>query len=129
MYGAVYKYNICHVHLNTFQMFEAAECGTEIVQSLTLLHLRYSRQAIDPHGQPQPVDMPTPHVAFLKDWARKQYALRGITTVESNIAKHFVFENVKSEKKLELFVWTVKEAFRDESAAVRYAFHLRVTAM
>lgn len=73
-------------------MFEAAECGTKVVQSLTLLHLHYAWQAIDLLGQPQHVDIPAPGVGFIKDWSRKQYAVRGTTTVESTVAERFVFE-------------------------------------
>lgn len=118
-------------------MFEAADRGTAIVASVTLLHARYKeashlRHAVDPLGQPRRTEAPKPHSAFIEEWSRKQKRFDKRTTIESTVAHLYAFENAKSEKKLEVFVWTleqVSELEDEDLPALHYAFLLQVSDM
>ncbi|KAH7702595.1 hypothetical protein AAVH_30247 [Aphelenchoides avenae] len=110
-----------------------AERGTDIVRSVTLLHMRAHawplRHAVDPLGEPRRTDAPTPHSAFIKEWSRKEQLDRGETITESAVSELFVFENAKSAKKLEVFVWTLMQADDDAEFSLHYVFLLQVLDM
>ncbi|KAH7721306.1 hypothetical protein AAVH_11156 [Aphelenchoides avenae] len=107
------------------EMYENAECGTDVVRSVTLLHDRTDEKyplpySDDPLGRPQRADVPTPHSAFVKEWSRKRQLLGDIVT-ESAVADLFEFG------KLELFVWTIKHVGKDGCwQALHYAFLLQI---
>ncbi|KAH7699309.1 hypothetical protein AAVH_33588, partial [Aphelenchoides avenae] len=113
--------------------FEKAERGTFIVRSVTLLHERRDKEplrfAVEPLGQSRCTKAPTPHSSFIRKWSRALLRDRMIVT-ESSVAELFVFENAKAAKKLELFVWTVKQGTDDEWSVfidfLHYAFFLQV---
>lgn len=111
-------------------MFESAERGTDTVRSVTLLHERYDeawtlRHNIDPFGRPPRTDATTPQTAFIKEWIRKE-RLRATRINESTVAEYFVFENEKSAKKLEVFVWPVRCVSVLNRFSIHYAFLLKV---
>lgn len=94
-------------------MFEMAERGTDIVPSVSLLYARFHkasllRRCVDSSGEPRHTDVPIPRSAFIKEWLRS-YNGR-ITSTESSVVKVFVFENVKSTKELEVFVWNTEQS-------------------
>jgi hypothetical protein len=109
------------------QTFETAAPGTDIIRSVTLLHERYYgasplHHTVGPLVQPWRTNVPTPHSAFIKQWASEHF-LHAVS--ESTVAELFLFENAKLAKKLEIYVWTVEQAIRDWSA-LHYAFLLQV---
>ncbi|KAH7704503.1 hypothetical protein AAVH_28309 [Aphelenchoides avenae] len=113
-------------------MFEAAERGTYIVRSVTLLHQRYIeasplRHTGEPLGPPRRTNVPTPQSAFIKKWCRTQQLVYGTnaTATESTAADFFVFESAKSGKKLEVYLWTVQQ-LNYNAPRFHYAFLLQV---
>ncbi|KAH7711279.1 hypothetical protein AAVH_21437, partial [Aphelenchoides avenae] len=121
------------------EMFEKADHGTDIVRSVTILHLgRYFatalfRNAVDAFGQPHYTAVPTPRSAFVKEWSRNQ-SLDGRTTTESPVADLFVYNNAKAARKLEVFMWHVQQVDEDDGDAyapipLHYAFLLQVVDM
>lgn len=87
---------------------------------------------MEPLGQPRRT-VPAPDSAFVKEWARKRDLRLEVTTTESYDAELYAFENAKSTKKLEVFMWTIKhfEAMFDwrEVISLHYAFLLQVVDM
>lgn len=121
--------------MRSLQTFERAQRGTRIVRSVTLLHRRWgevsplslSDSAL---GEPRRTDVPTPHNNLIQRWARQTDLDGRTTTTASNVAEFFVFENVMSATKLELFVWTLEQVVREEAlTALHYAFLLHVFDM
>lgn len=117
-------------------MFERADHGTDIVRSVTILHLGSYfatppfHNAVDAFGQPHHVAVPTPHSEFVKEWSRNQ-SLDGRTTTESTVADLFVYNNTKAARKVEVFMWTVQQVDEDEDdyyapIPLNYAFLLQV---
>lgn len=114
-------------------MFETTERGMDAVRSVTLLYerprnastLRHSDHAL---GQPNRAGLPTPHSAFVKEWCRRDPCLyhSPISTTESAVAELFLFENARSAKKLEVFVWTVEDVVNEVRISLHYAFLLQV---
>ncbi|KAH7711662.1 hypothetical protein AAVH_21019 [Aphelenchoides avenae] len=83
---------------------------------------------IDALGQPRRTDAPTPRNAFVELWLEDQHFKDGFT--ESSGAEHFVFENAKAAKKLEVFMWTIAEVNEDEAqTGVNNVFLLQVLDM
>lgn len=83
------------------------------------------RHDVDPLGHPRRVDATAPQSAFIKEWASEKQ-LDDATITESAAAELFVFENAKSAKNLEVFVWTLGEEYEGEQTSLHYAFLLRV---
>ncbi|KAH7696266.1 hypothetical protein AAVH_36667 [Aphelenchoides avenae] len=102
-----------------------------MVRSVTLLHRRTGlvsplHHDVDPLEHPQRTGVTKPHSAFIEECYSGAH-LDGYTTTESTVAELFVFENAKSAKKLEVFVWTFDEECPDEGDdSLNYAFLLRV---
>lgn len=117
-------------------MFEMTERGTDAVRSVTLLYERPGeasplRRFDDAFGQPRHTDVPTPHSAFIKEKYRTDQCFyhSPISTTESSVAELYVFENVKSVKKLELFVWTIEEVEDAAQTNLHYAFLIKVAGI
>ncbi|KAH7702241.1 hypothetical protein AAVH_30605, partial [Aphelenchoides avenae] len=118
------------------ETFEKAERGTDVVRSVTLLHLRFRTVSTLQHtealGQPRRTDVSMPHNEFFVNWlcsvCRQHAPLR-----PSNInqCELFVFENAKAAKKLEVLVWTVVTVKIDHGhePALHYIFRLQVVDM
>lgn len=109
-------------------MFEAAERGTHVVQTVTLLHQRFGEPTPLPHsfeplGHPRRTDVPAPHNAFIKKWCQEQDEI-GWNPSESTVAELFVFENAKLAKKLEAFVWNLWTVEQGED--MHYVFLLQI---
>lgn len=114
-------------------MFEAAEHGTNILPSVTVVYKRdydeFPLHRTDgPLGQPRRTDVPTPHSAFVKAWYSTD--IKG-TITESPVAELLVFENVKVTKKLKIFVWPVEQVdnFGFGGISLHYAFMLQIADM
>lgn len=109
-----------------------AEPGINIVRSVTLLYERLDESPLhhtsEPFGLPRRTDVPTPHSAFVKEWSRKQDLVYGRPTTEWTVADLFVFENAKLGKKLEVFVWPVKQRVYS-MICLHYAFLLQVVEL
>ncbi|KAH7709226.1 hypothetical protein AAVH_23517 [Aphelenchoides avenae] len=118
--------------IRTFiEKFEAAERGTNIIRAVTLAYRRDGKasplgHAVGRLGQLRRIDVPTPHNAFVKKWFR---CIAGFTVTESPVAELYVFENAKSAKKLEAFVWSVEEVYRDSDISLHYAFFFQIVDM
>ncbi|KAH7721301.1 hypothetical protein AAVH_11151, partial [Aphelenchoides avenae] len=113
------------------EKFEAAERGRNIIRAVTLTYRRDGKawsldHAVGTLGEPRCVDVPTPHNAFVKKCFR---CIAGFTVTESTVAELYVFENAKSAKKLEVFVWTMEEVYRDSDISLHYAFFFQVVDM
>lgn len=109
-------------------MFESCERGTDVVRTVTLLHKRFFDdspifQPVDPLRLQRRANVPTPHNAFIKEWARREQE-QEIATTESPLAELFVIENAKAAKKVEVFVWTLQQ-----QPSLHYAFLLHVSDM
>ncbi|KAH7708764.1 hypothetical protein AAVH_23981 [Aphelenchoides avenae] len=102
-----------------------------MVRSVTLLHRRTGlvsplQLAVDPLGHPRRINIPKPQGDFIDQWYGRAH-LHGFAITESTVAELFLFENAKSAKKLEVFVWTVREECQgEEENSLNYVFLLRV---
>lgn len=111
-------------------MFERAERGAKIVQSVTLLHARFDEASplsllLETLGRPCRTDAPTPHSDFVKAWYRNHH-IKKIVTSESSVGELFVFKNAGAGKKREVLVWTLAEAIYGQQRSVHYAYLLQV---
>lgn len=81
-----------------------------------------------PFGQPNRTGVPKPHSAFVKESYRQDRCLYhpAVSITESPVGELFVFENARSEKKLEVFVWTVEEVKNEAQTNLHHAFLLQV---
>lgn len=107
--------NIPIIH-SSLQMFWMAERGTDIVRSVTLLDTHAKGPShLDALGPPRRTEVPTPRIAFVKEFLAKNHNFYGKTKItESPVAELFVFENTKCAKRLEVFVWTIEQVEVDE---------------
>lgn len=113
-------------------MFETAERGTDVVRSVTLLHLRFFdasplRGMDDLFGQPRHTDIPIQHSAFVKDRSRRNFPTN--TYTEASNAEVFVFENANLAMKLDLFVSTIEQVLSLRTRTLHYVFQLQVVSL
>lgn len=106
---------------------------TDVVRSVTLLYKRVGegsplRHTVDLLGLPRRTDASAPHSDFIRQWCRTE-RLHGYTIEVSSAAERFVSENAQWAKKLELYVWTIKQMREGMHTAMHYAFLLRVVDM
>ncbi|KAH7712800.1 hypothetical protein AAVH_19874 [Aphelenchoides avenae] len=112
------------------------ERGMDSVHTVTLLYERHGDAStlnltVNPFGQPRRTGVPTPYSAFIKESYRRDQCIHpsASSATESPVAELFVFENVMSAKKLEVFVWTVEEVENEAQTNLHYAFLLQVAGV
>lgn len=107
-------------------MFAASDRGTDIVRSVTLLYARTDesplRHDVAPLGEPRRTDASTPHSAFIGQWYRKEHPYG--TYSASTVAELFTFENAKSARKIEVYVWAI-----GHGDSLHYAYLLQIVDM